>query len=397
MKNWKPVAIRWLKRLLQLALFAPLLLILIYPLGFYLLLLVIVLFYEYGKQISFGVACLLALLAVVFWKKNHRRLSAAALIPCIAISLWLGYGWYREAIRVPVVNIDVTQYLPFEENSKIVRLPGEASLRLTEELPVVDGAAALVPVYSAFVNAVYPEDIPWLNSAGPDGTEGPFRYNNTVRGYKELGKKKTDVFFGAYPSKDQIDAAKKNGTTFQFTEIGREGFVFFVSRSNPVDGLTSDQIRKIYSGEITNWKEVGGRDKPIAAYQRNEGSGSQSALLRFMGDVPVMKPPMDQENDLMSGIIEDVADYRNDGGAIGFSFRYYTEEIMKNHRVKLLAVDGVKPDLANITAGSYPLTSPFYAVTWEGNPNPNVSRLLDWILSEEGQSIVERSGYAPIR
>ena len=98
----------------------------------------------------------------------------------------------------------------------------------------------------------------------------------------------------------------------------------------------------------------------------------------------------------MSGIIEQVADYRNKNGSIGFSFRYYMEGIIKNPDVKLLSVDGVAPTVENIQSGAYPITASLYAVTWKGNNNRNVERLLNWILSEEGQALVEKTGYVPI-
>ena len=98
----------------------------------------------------------------------------------------------------------------------------------------------------------------------------------------------------------------------------------------------------------------------------------------------------------MEGIIEQVADYRNKDGAIGFSFRYYMEGIIKNPDVKLLSIDGVAPTVENIQNGSYPITAPLYAVTWEGNTNKNLEPFLNWILSEEGQELVEKTGYIPI-
>ncbi|MBP3701296.1 MAG: substrate-binding domain-containing protein, partial [Lachnospiraceae bacterium] len=155
-------------------------------------------------------------------------------------------------------------------------------------------------------------------------------------------------------------------------------------------------IRGIYSGQITNWKEVGGANEPIAAYQRNQGSGSQSMLIRFMGDTPLMDPPSELVNDLMSGIIEQVSDYRSKSGSIGFSFRYYVEGIIQNPDIKLLSIDGIAPTVENIKSGSYPITTPLYAVTYAGNDNENVDLFLDWILSEEGQEIIERTGYAGV-
>ena len=66
--------------------------------------------------------------------------------------------------------------------------------------------------------------------------------------------------------------------------------MFFVSEDNPVDGLTSEQIRNIYSGNITNWKKLGGRNLPILAFQRPKNSGSQTTMEKFMGDAKLKEP-----------------------------------------------------------------------------------------------------------
>lgn len=89
------------------------------------------------------------------------------------------------------------------------------------------------------------------------------------------------------------------------------------STDNPIDNLTTEQIQMIYSGEITNWKQVGGKNEKIAAFQRNEGSGSQSMLERFMGDIPIMEAPTEMVTDLMSGIIEKVSNYKNKSNCTG--------------------------------------------------------------------------------
>ena len=285
-------------------------------------------------------------------------------------------------------NINLHDYLPFDPDSNIAVLDHKASLKLSGDLPVVDGAAAVFPLYSAFVNATYPSYVKlW---------DGTLEYNNTVGGYTCLADRNSDIFFGAYPSDEQIAYAEAQGTEFVYTPIGKEAFVFFVHKDNPIDNLTTEQIRAIYSGQITNWKQLGGSSEPISAYQRNEGSGSQSMLIRFMDGTPIMDPDTEKINSLMEGIIEQVADYRNKDGAIGFSFRYYMEGIIKNPDVKLLSIDGVAPTVENIQNGSYPITAPLYAVTWEGNDNGNVALLLNWILSEEGQELVEKTGYVPI-
>ena len=98
------------------------------------------------------------------------------------------------------------------------------------------------------------------------------------------------MIFAAAPSEAQIEAARNAGMEFHLTPIGREAFVFFVNSKNPVEDLTVEQIRGIYTGEITNWKEVGGKNQSIRPFQRAENSGSQSALLRLMEGLPLMEP-----------------------------------------------------------------------------------------------------------
>ena len=340
-----------------------------------------------------GLIAVPSLLLPLIWLKKRKKFL---IIWCICAAVYgaaLGTNFgiirYNESISINTSpNIDVYEYLPFKEDSKIVKTDSK-TLKLTENLPRIDGAAALFPVYSAFVNAVYPS-----TTTLHDGT---FEYNNTPDGYRLLAEKETDIFIGVYPSDEQKEYAEENQTIFKYTPIGTEAFVFFVHKDNPVTNLTTGQIKDIYSGKITNWKDVGGKNEKIAAFQRNEGSGSQSMLKRFMGDTPIMDAPTEMVNDLMAGIIEQVADYKSKTNSIGFSFRYYVEGIIKNPDIKMISIDGIAPTSENIRNGSYPVLTPIYAVTYEGNQNGNVNKLLEWILSDEGQHIINETGYVGIK
>jgi len=322
------------------------------------------------------------------WMRKRKRyliiwscIVVAVLITC-AISFSIEK--YEESITIDTTpNINVSEYLPFSEGSKIVKLDSK-TLKLTDNLPIIDGATAAFPVYSAFVNAVYPDTTTLY--------DGVFEYNNTVGGYEKLAEKETDIFFGAAPSKEQREYAEQCNTIFEYTQIGTEAFVFFVHKDNPIESLTIEQIKGIYSGQITNWKEVGGNNEKIIAFQRNEGSGSQSMLIRFMEGTPIMDPET-KEIKSMGAIIERVIDYQSKSGSIGFSFRYYVEGIIKNPDIKMIAVDGIAPTVENIKNNTYPIVTPVYAVTYENNPNPNVEKLINWILSDEGQYIIEQTGY----
>ncbi len=278
-------------------------------------------------------------------------------------------------------SVELDAYLPFEEDSRITKLDG--SLKLTEDLPVIDGAAALYPIFSGFVNAVYPADS--VHFDGENFTpDSALQYSNTRGAYKGIVDGTVDIAVCVAPSEEQLAYAKEQGVELVFTPIGREAFVFFVNKDNPVDGLTTEQLRGIYAGDYRNWSEVGGDNTHIAVLQRNAGSGSQSALLNFMGDTPV-------KTDYFTFM----------GRSIGFSFRFYVEGMVGQDSpeggVKLLALDGVYPGTENIKNGSYPIINELYAVTRKGEENPHVQAFVDWMLWDEGQAIVEGSGYVGIR
>ncbi len=332
----------------------------------------------------------------LIWLKNRKHYLIAYIAFALCFTILLGtqvvIRKYNDFITIDVTpSINTYEYLPFDKESKIVKIDSQ-TLNFDgvskEQLPIIDGAAAAFPVYSAFVNAVY-----------PDTTElydGIFEYNNTVGGYKLLAEKETDIFIGAAPSKEQSAEASKSGTNFEYTQIGSEAFVFFVNKNNPINNLTLEQIKGIYSGKITNWSEVGGKNEKIVPFQRNEGSGSQSTLIRLMGNTPIIEPTTQTAVGGMGGIIEEVADYKNKSTSIGFSFRFYVEGIIKNPDIKTIAVDGVEPTKENIKNGTYPIIAPVYAVTYEDNPNENVAKLINWMLSDESQYIIEESGYVGI-
>ena len=340
-----------------------------------------------------GLIVVPSLLLPLIWLKKRKKFLIIWCI-CAAVygaSLGTNFGIikYNKSITVNTSpNINVYEYLPFDEDSKIVKTDSK-TLKLTENLPRINGAAALFPVYSAFVNAVYPNTTKLH--------DGIFEYNNTPDGYRLLAEKETDIFIGVYPSDEQKAYAEENQTTFEYTPIGTEAFVFFVHKDNPITNLTTEQIKDIYSGKITNWRDVGGKNEKIAAFQRNEGSGSQSMLKRFMGNTPIMDAPTEMVNDLMAGIIEQVADYKSKTNSIGFSFRYYVEGIIKNPDIKMISIDGIAPTSENIRNGSYPVLTPIYAVTYKDNQNGNVNKLLEWILSDEGQYIINETGYVGIK
>jgi len=281
-------------------------------------------------------------------------------------------------------QIDVAKFLPHVPESDLARI--NSSLKLTENLPVLDGAAALVPVYAAIVDNVYPVgSVTYEGGTFDDSnyygenfaSDSAMQYKNTVRGYRAIVDGDTDILFCAGPSEEQKAYAEEQGVELVYVPVGLEGFVFFVNENNPVDGLTVEQIRDIYGGEIRNWKEVGGADRVINPVTRLAGSGSQSAMDSFMKGREIAPKSL----------------FSVTGASIGFSFRYYMDGLVDNDNVKMLSLNGVYPSAENIQNGSYPIIAKFYAIYRADNDNPNIPVLIDWLLSDEGQSLIEQSGY----
>ena len=280
-------------------------------------------------------------------------------------------------------------YYP-NEGSKVVSLNEAADIQWYADaaLPRLDGATALLPVYAAVVQATYPQDVRY----GEEEEDPLVTCTKTNRAYERLIEGAADVIFCAGPSEEQLWAAAAAGVELELTPFGAEAFVFTVNADNPLENITTEQIRGVYSGAIADWSALGvdGLGE-IVAYQRPKNSGSQTALEKLMGDVELMTPPQQLVTDGMEDILENI-EYRNLPNAIGYSFRFYCTE-MVGSGVRLLSIDGVEPTVENIRSGAYPHVTTLYAVTRKGEDNPNVQILLDWLVSDQGQRLVEACGY----
>lgn len=190
-----------------------------------------------------------------------------------------------------------------------------------------------------------------------------------------------------YPKIDGATAMRPVG-------IGRDGFVFVVNKENSVDSLTIEEIQKIYTGKITNWKEVGGEDKKILAYQREKNSGSQNLMEKMvMKDMEMIEVKSDLYIDSMSGLMDAVASYENSKASIGYSIYLYAKD-----SIKFLSINGVYPTDDTIADGSYPLSKIVYAIYRKDEPqDSNVRKLVEWLKTEEGQKAVEAGGYVGLK
>ena len=277
----------------------------------------------------------------MYTKNKKVKITVLIFLSLITISFVTQKKTNDNVLSVREGNVNLQSYSPYAKKTQAVFLDTISTLRFESDLPFLNGATALYPVYSAFVQAVYPKK-------KYDWFRGEVACNNTIRAYEKLINKTADIIFVAPPSKKQLEEAEKAGVKFRYIPIGKEAFVFFVNSQNPVNNLTVEQLQAIYSNEITNWKELGGKDETIRPFQRNENSGSQTAFVHFMEGKTIMEPPIENVHNIMEPIVAQTADYKNYGNAIGFSFRFYVKEMVKNKKVKILKINGVYPDLETI-------------------------------------------------
>jgi phosphate transport system substrate-binding protein len=163
--------------------------------------------------------------------------------------------------------------------------------------------------------------------------------------------------------------------------VAIDGIAVIVNRNNTVSNLTLDQIQGIYTGSITNWSQVGGRNAPIAVVSREEGSGTRGAfeeLVKFQGRL------LANANQLTStgAILANVAQNTN---AIG-----YISLGSVNNTIKPISVGGIEPTTAIVKNGTYKIARPFIVLTGN-NARAETKSFIEWMLSSAGQTIVSKS------
>lgn len=307
-------------------------------------------------------------------------------------------------------SVDLSKYKITNPNNILPKLNEPTTLLLTQDdWLTLDGAEAAYPVYSAYANACYKDisNYQYSKYTTPPKEKNEINtafkkyvaFNNTVYAFKDLINKRCDIFFGAMPSKQQQADAAALGEELLLTPIAREAFVFFVSSDNPVSSLTTQQVRDIYSGKVKNWQQLGGEDRRILAFQRPEGSGSQTLLQHIMGSTPIMEPLKEEYIGGMGEIGTQVANYNGDAGALGFSFKFFLTGMLGRNDapLKMLAIDGIYPTDENIRSGKYPFTTKLYAITLKSNTKPQLAAFLNWMQSPQGQELAEKVGYVRLQ
>ena len=330
-------------------------------------------------------------------KQLKMKLSTAIIISlvfilliCVIIYFAIFYHKDAEASSEAqsLVESDSIYYEPAEE--EILRAEELANL-LRSDLPKMDGSTSTIPLEGGILASLF--------DVSQEDAEASVVHSTTYGSFDNLMEDKCDIIFSTPLSQTQYDTAKSKNIELEVVPIVYEGFVFVVNASNPVDTLTQQQLKDIYSGKITNWKEVGGNDAEIVAYQRNETSGSQNYMTAFMGDTELMDPVTDFIPASMVGLMDAIATYDNAENAIGYSVYAYAADMYGNgNEIKFIKVDGVEPTKATMASKEYPLLNYNYAIYNKAKADSTtVDELTEWILTYDGQIAMSNAGYIPIK
>ncbi len=300
--------------------------------------------------------------------------------------------WYQKATAPSVVPEPVdrpTDIAPTPEPTPEPEISTEA-IFTKENYPRVDASLAIHPLVDSIAADFMAVDV--------DTLDYEYTKTRTSDVYKRLVDGEVDVIFVAEPAQQDYDYAASKGVELDVQPVTSSAFVFIVNSENPVDNLTLDEIVKIYKGDITNWKEVGGDDLDIIPYQRPNGSGSQTAMISLvMKDESFMSAPKMQIEGEMGGLVDAIAEYDNSKAAIGYSYFYYINTMYKRDTIKMLGVNGVKPTIATIKDGSYPIYTNGYIVTLKGIADDSpAKKWVNEVFSARGSKIIEDAGYVPL-
>lgn len=187
---------------------------------------------------------------------------------------------------------------------------------------------------------------------------------------------------------EEIAEAESKGIKPVEHKVAIDGIAVIVNSANPVEALTMDQLGKIFRGEVTNWKEVGGPDKPIVLLSRDSSSGTYEY---FKEEVVGKDKEYAKAAKLLpssQAIVDEVK--ANDAGIGYVGLGYITDD------VKVVAIDGVKASVETAKDGSYPIARYLYMYS-NGEVDGLLKAYLDWILGPEGQALVADEGFVPLQ
>ena len=319
---------------------------------------------------------------------NHAKISRRSFLLGLAACSAAGILTACKGTDTPASSAPATPEAPASSVSELE----PTGLFSPEEFPKLDGSTACIPLMAQMMADTTGIDLETAQSS--------ISVSTTATAWESFGLYDTDTqMLVVYEAPDSVKEELQDANVqLEQKPIGRDALVFIVNEDNPVKSLTQQQLKDIYAGKITNWKEVGGQDLDIVAFQRRADSGSQTLFQKLLiqgGEL--MDPPTELAPTAMGELVDSLAAYNNSANALGFSVYYYIDQMYSQPGLRLLAVDGVEPSNDTIASEKYPLCNEFYAVIHPDAAADSPERTLyNWLDTEAGQACIRKSGYVAV-
>jgi len=202
----------------------------------------------------------------------------------------------------------------------------------------------------------------------------------------------TDICEASRDMKQQeYDDGKAKGINFYRVAVALDGIAVFLNEANPVKEITLAQLKGIYTGSITNWKEVGGPSHTIILYGRENSSGTYSYFKEFV----LKNEDYAEQTQTLPGTAAVVNAVAKDKYGIGYGGIAYGTGVKYAAVKKDDKSPAVEPKMESVTDGTYPISRELYWFT-NGTPAGTIKDLLNWALSPEGQKLAEETDYVPL-
>ncbi|MGW1605531.1 phosphate ABC transporter substrate-binding protein [Streptomyces eurythermus] len=215
-------------------------------------------------------------------------------------------------------------------------------------------------------------------------------------GISQLGAGQIDIALSSKPVSDEDKAASPE-TDYVSTQIGADAVGIIVGKQvadGGVKNLTKDQVKGLFEGKITNWKQVGGPDLPVFVYDKEPGRGTREVLDKYLYHGEKPPPPPNSDNfAIVGGNLETRNKLESTPGAVGPLSTGFVEG---RDKLAVVTLDGITPSSENVATGTYPMSRPLYMVT-DGQPKGDAKKFIDYVLSDKGQPLLTKHGYLTLK
>ena len=265
-------------------------------------------------------------------------------------------------------EVDYNAYAPFSLFSYNIKIDGFT--KIDSNIPKINAAVATYPFASSLVES----------TISKESYNNELQHVSTTQAYQDIINNVVDISISSETNQETRDAVELD-SDIVLVPIAKEELVIYVNKDNPISFISIEDLNNIYSGKISNWKGLGGKDEKIYPYQLKPNVGGSEEC--FARAVP--KNTTYNNSELVAYDMKNIIDLTvSSKGGIGYAFNLFYSKLYNQKMLKKIATD--TPLLYNV-----------YFIYRKSNANPNIEKILTWLLSEDGQDFVVKCGYTPIK